>query len=781
MTDTQTSPNRHAGKSVRAQDVNFRPLDVERDVPLVHSWLTHPRSHFWDMQEATRDDVAAGYRRTAESPHEDAWIGEIDGMPIVLVETYDPAHHPLSDPAVGTDVRDGDLGMHLLVAPPEGETRRGLTSAVMEAVVGFCFSRGADRIVVEPDVRNTAVHAKNAEVGFERVADVQLPDKRAAFSVCTRDAFTRACSPTNRAWDEAERLVTAKAIGEFAHELLITPEPLESGAYALRIPASDDRQAVDWYFRARRYALEHWHVDPRSIERRTLDGRIGPASATTLVLDLRDALSLDGDLLTTYLEELSSTVAHRVRTSDPSRPTSADLLDAPAHDVEAAMAEGHPCFVATNGRIGFSADDLAAYSPEAGADVRPLWAAVPKDVSHLSHSDQLDEERAYRLALGDAQYERLQERMREVGVEPSTHRVMPLHPWQWSERVRTTFAEDVARRRIVLLGEDTDNHRACQSIRTWTNVDDPARPYVKTALAVRNMGFVRGLSPAYMRATPAINDYVASIVRHDATLEAAGFDVLTEFAAIGYTGDVFHRENLTGPQTKMIAGLWRESAASRTPEGEQAMTMAALLHRDPHGRAFVTELVEASGLKAREWLRGYLDAYVLPVVHMLSARRLAFIPHGENIILRLRDHRVVGAFLKDIGEEVGLMDDGTSPERVEALPTEIRRIVVEASSADIALGLFTDVFDGFLRFLAPILVEDGLLTEAEFWNEVSDVVATYEREHPEYATSLPLRAPSFARSCLNRLQLRNPLEMVSLDDTVGSLIKTGEIANPIAG
>ena len=226
----------------------------------------------------------------------------------------------------------------------------------------------ADRIVVEPDVRNTAVHAKNAEVGFERVADVQLPDKRAAFSVCTRDAFTRACSPTNRAWDEAERLVTAKAIGEFAHELLITPEPLESGAYALRIPAGDDRQAVDWYFRARRYALEHWHVDPRSIERRTLDGRIGPASATTLVLDLRDALSLDGDLLTTYLEELSSTVAHRVRTIDPSRPTSADLLDAPAHDVEAAMAEGHPCFVATNGRIGFSAADLAAYSPEAGAD-----------------------------------------------------------------------------------------------------------------------------------------------------------------------------------------------------------------------------------------------------------------------------------------------------------------------------------------------------------------------------------------------------------------------------
>jgi hypothetical protein len=43
-----------------------------------------------------------------------------------------------------------------------------------------------------------------------------------------------------------------------------------------------------------------------------------------------------------------------------------------------------------------------------------------------------------------------------------------------------------------------------------------ARNYVKTALSVLNMGFMRGLSPTYMAATPAINDWVYGLVENDA-------------------------------------------------------------------------------------------------------------------------------------------------------------------------------------------------------------------------------------------------------------------------
>lgn len=755
-------------------DIVLRPYDPDGDVALLHAWVTHPRSRFWDMQDATEADVDAAYRAIHESRHEQAWIGELDGEPIYLIETYDPGHHPLAEQFA---VQEGDLGMHLLVAPPTGPMRSGLTSTAMRTALELCFALGAQRVVVEPDVRNAAIHAKNAEVGFVRVMDVDLPDKRAALSVCTRDAYRRATSPENLAWEAAEQLVVAKALGEFAHELLIEPEHLGDDAYVVR------SERADWHFRARRYALDHWAVEPDSVRRHAGDGSRHRGSSSELVLDLADRLNLHGELLTTYLEELGATVAHRVRTSGPDRPGNDQLLTAPAHVIEAAMGEGHPCFVATNGRIGFSFDDMARYTPEAAPDVRPLWAAVPREYAHLAHTQDLDEKAVYDTVLGAEWHAELRRRMQEKGLTPDAHHLLPLHPWQCDERIRTTFAEDVARGRIVLLGEDPDVHRPAQSIRTWINVSSPERPYVKTALAIRNMGFVRGLSPTYMRATPSINDHIATLVRADETLQEVGFDILTEFASIGYTGDVFHRHGLEGPQTRMIAGLWRESPASRTAPDEQLMTMAALLHRDPHGltrRPFVVDLIEASGLSARAWLRGYLTAYMTPIVHLLCEHRLAFIPHGENIILRMRDHAVVGVLLKDIGEEVGLMDDGTLGTRLDALPEQARRIHTPASSEDIALGLFTDVFDGFLRFLAPLLVEADLMGEDEFWAEVNDVLDRYEKAHPDAAASLPLRTPRFARSCLNRLQLRNPLEMVQLSDAVGSLIKAGELPNPVA-
>ena len=171
---------------------------------------------------------------------------------------------------------------------------------------------------------------------------------------------------------------------------------------------------------------------------------------------------------------------------------------------------------------------------------------------------------------------------------------------------------------------------------------------------------------------------------------------MRELAAIGYTGDAFHRLAGSSPFRKMIAALWRESPVPRTPEGEQLTTMAALLHRDADGDALVTAWIKASPVDAETWVRAYLRAYLRPLVHCLHAYDLAFMPHGENLLLRLRDHVPVGAFMKDIGEEVAVM--GPTP-----LPEEVERIRGSYPDDVKALAVHTDVFDGVLRFVAAIL------------------------------------------------------------------------------
>ena len=97
--------------------------------------------------------------------------------------------------------------------------------------------------------------------------------------------------------------------------------------------------------------------------------------------------------------------------------------------------------------------------------------------------------------------------------------------------------------------------------------------------------------------------------------------------------------------------------------------------------------------------------------------------------------------------------------------------------------MHTDVFDGFLRHLAAILDERRrAATATTFWALVGDCVHQHADEHPELAEPrrYDLLRPEFQHCCLNRLQLRNTLQMVDLTDQAESLIFAGTLDNPIA-
>jgi hypothetical protein len=166
----------------------MEPVDVERDARLLHAWVTHPRSVFWQMSEASVADVAREYRLIAEAADHDAWLGRVGGEPAFLAETYDPAHSEL---AGLPELRPGDLGMHVLVAPGDRPVP-GFTRRVFRAVMEHCFADPAvTRVVVEPDVRNERIAVLNAEAGFVVARVVPLAGKDAALSFCTRTAFER--------------------------------------------------------------------------------------------------------------------------------------------------------------------------------------------------------------------------------------------------------------------------------------------------------------------------------------------------------------------------------------------------------------------------------------------------------------------------------------------------------------------------------------------------------------------------------------------------------------
>ena len=765
---------------------SLRPLQPE-DAAVIHSWVTRDYARFWGMQQDTLEQVSQFYQQlTASDPHA-ALVGCCDGEPVFLIECYQAQRDEVGKyyPA-----RDGDYGMHILIAPAT-QPRPQFSWQVFTVVMDFMFSRPeVQRVVVEPDVNNARIHPLNKRAGFQYQHQIDMGHKTAWLAFCQREDYQQALQQETLTmttpspllsgshlpgphWEQANRLLLRKAIAEFSHELIITPQALGDDRYRLPVPASE----CEYQFRARRMALDHWAIDEQSLQKLN-NGAPLPLDALQFIVEFNQQIGIPPNLLATYMEEITSTLCSSVFKLQKNSLSSAELVRADFQTVEAAMSEGHPCFVANNGRIGFDARDYLAYAPEAAAPINLIWVAVHRRNAHFASLDELEYQQLMRDELGDATLAAFHQQLDQAGVAQQDYLLMPVHPWQWYNKLLTVFAADIAARDIIWLGAGDDVYQAQQSIRTFFNRSQPTKRYVKTALSVLNMGFMRGLSPYYMATTPAINHWLAELVKNDSWLQQCDFRILREVAAIGYHNR-YYEQAISGDSAykKMFAALWRDNPMAQLQPGQRLMTMASFLHLDANQQPLLPALIADSGLDAADWVARYLRCYLSPLLHCFYQHDLVFMPHGENLILLLQNNIPVSAYMKDIGEEIAVMNPDAE------LPDNVQRLAVDVPEPLKLLSIFTDVFDCIFRFVSAILDQSGTLPEARFWQAVAHCVQEYQQAHPQFARKFArydLFAETFQRSCLNRLQLANNQQMINLADPAENLKFSGVLHNPMA-
>ncbi|QDZ90529.1 IucA/IucC family siderophore biosynthesis protein [Shewanella decolorationis] len=575
-------------------------------------------------------------------------------------------------------------------------------------------------------------------------------------------------------WLAANRHLVKKILCEFTHEKIITPQIYRQAAginhYELRL------KDCTYYFSARHYQLDHLDIATDSI-RVTSAGTERPLDAMSLIIKLKDALGISETLLPTYLEEITSTLYSKAYKLAHQAIPAATLAKADYQTIETGMTEGHPVFIANNGRIGFDMQDYDQFAPESASALKLVWIAVRKDKTTFSALEGLDHDSLLKQELGE-QFTAFQLHVSAKVQAADSFYFMPVHPWQWREKIARTFAGEIARGDIIYLGESQDCYQVQQSIRTFFNLTAPQKCYVKTALSILNMGFMRGLSPLYMSCTPQINAWVANLIESDSYFAEQGFVILKEIAAIGYHHR-YYEEALTQDSAykKMLSALWRESPLPHIEPQQTLMTMAALLHVDHQEQALLAALIAHSGLSAKEWVKRYLNLYLSPLLHAFFAYDLVFMPHGENLILVLDAGIPVKILMKDIGEEVAVLN-GSEP-----LPQEVQRLAVALEEEMKLNYILLDIFDCIFRYLAPILDKQTEVSEALFWELVADNVRDYQAQHPQLADKFAqydLFKDSFVRTCLNRIQLNNNQQMIDLADREKNLRFAGGIDNPLA-
>jgi hypothetical protein len=194
--------DRHAPAYVHEQtvegfgDVGLRPVAPEDDAATVHAWVSQERAAFWGMNGLTRDQVAEIYAHLNTLDTHHAFLAELDGVPVALLQTYEPGADRVGEVY---PVEAGDIGVHLLIAPADEQgAKRGWSAALMGVFASYVLL-GLDRrrVVVDPDVRNTKAVARFLRQGFDAgpvvtlpevdLPDVYLPEKRAQLAFLRRE------------------------------------------------------------------------------------------------------------------------------------------------------------------------------------------------------------------------------------------------------------------------------------------------------------------------------------------------------------------------------------------------------------------------------------------------------------------------------------------------------------------------------------------------------------------------------------------------------------------
>ena len=781
-------------------EITIRSFNLESDCKTLHKWVNMDYAFFWGLQNSSLEEVKREYKKLTEPDDYYVFVGMHKGEIVFFMELYNPMNDLIHK---YYKVLPFDAGVHIITAPPQKNKIPNFTWFLFQSIMDFIFTKeNVNRILVEPDIRNKKMFALCERIGFYLDKIVELPHKTAQLAFLNKQYYLdtiKKITPSKRSnmntldnvvsplqsvhhieqsvWLKSNKLLIKKAICEFTHERILTPKikkKLDDGwcLFSLVSDVSD----ILYEFEGKLLELDHLMIRESTLIKKENELYIA-LDAVLFIKEFKKTLGFDNGKVPVYLEEIISTLYGTAFKITKGNPSVKELANADFQVIEQSMTEGHPGFVANNGRIGFDSSDYRSYAPESGNSFSLLWLAGHKSKAVYSAIEALPYDDLIKMELSDDTICQFNNVLLSKDLNPENYYFIPIHPWQWFNKLAMVFAPEIAKSDLVCLGYGPDQYLAQQSIRTLFNITNPKKFYTKSALSILNMGFMRGLPLYYLGTAPKMSVWLENLLYRDDFIIETGFKMLSEIGSVSYVNPYFQEFGPHNDYNKMLASLWRESPYSKIKEGQKPITMAALLHIDQYGNALLPEYIKTSGLSTEEWIRFYLKAYLSPLIHCFYTYDLVFMPHGENIILVLENNKPISILLKDITEEAVILN----PDVV--LPDELSRMYAPVPDDVKLLSIFTDVFDGFFRYLVSILEEHMNFSEQSFWKLVADNIIVYQRRYPQLEEKFKkynLFADSFKLSCLNRLQLNNHKQMIDLDDPVALLQFAGEITNPLA-
>ena len=549
-------------------------------------------------------------------------------------------------------------------------------------------------------------------------------------------------------WRLAGQRLIEMAIAEFLYEEIIQVTDLKNNRYQLTL---DDQT---YTFKAQNYLLGHWQIEEGSVRELSVAEDLPAWNLHTFIRAFSNQTEVKPFTKAYLIKEMNNTWLAEAHLFDESRLSSEAALTASHHEIE-GMLRGHPWLIMSKGRMGFGYDDYLSAAPELSPTVKVLWLAVHRDLAEFRSTEEWQAGRLYQHELSAEELANFEQKLHERGCSCRDYFLIPVHAWQWHQWLVPTYANEIVDRRIIELGVGQDDYVPMQSIRTLCNISQPERHYVKLPVSIFNTAVYRGLPSKRNLAAPAVTAWLKQIQTQDPDLKQSGVAFLGEVATLTIHQPCFDQIDGAPYQFKELFGcLWRESVDPVIGTGEQALSQAALLHRDINGQSILAVLIQASGLSPLQWLKRFAEVSVTPLLICLYKYGLAFSPHGENTMLIHANGVPQKMVLKDFIDDVNLVDEDF-PE-LASLPIE-GQILLRHPAYELSHFIFTGLFMVHYRYICNVFLQDyPEHSEVEFWQTISLVIDTFHQAHPELAERIEKFAmfrAEFEKICLNRVRL----------------------------
>lgn len=547
-------------------------------------------------------------------------------------------------------------------------------------------------------------------------------------------------------WPLANQRMVAKIISEFAYEQAFRFEQDAQG-YTLKLA-----NQVSYQFQGSENIWGQVLIEPGSIVRQPQQS----ISAALLMRDLQSLLNMTDDAFAEHLEDLNATLLGDCKLMQRKEAlTARDLALLPCEQQQTYF-DGHPKFAFNKGRRGWGSDDLKLYAPESERAFQLGWVAVEHSILQLATNDSVSWQELLNASMNESERKTLDSIVASYGVDIADYSYVPVHPWQWSNKLSLLFIREMAEKKLIYLGEFGDQFLPQLSLRTLSNITRPDSYDIKLPLTIMNTSCYRGIPGRYILAGPTASDWIESVFSSDPLLVEKQAEVLQEpAAAFAAQADYQLLEQAPYRYHELLGVIWRESAASKLKQGEQAILMAALMESDNQGNPLIAEYIERSGVSVETWLSNMFDAVVIPYYHLLCKYGVSLIAHGQNVTLVLENDLPKRILLKDFQGDMRLVDSDY-PEQA-TLESSVKEVTVRLEEELIIHDLQTGHFVTTLRFISPLVAKLGF-SESQFYALLGQRIKAYMAKQPDYQhrfSKFDLFKPRILRIGLNLAKFRH--------------------------